>query len=124
MKRKRRYLLFQLVRGTPFTEAEARALGDQTVMESLGEQGSSRAEYRLKFFNAEKQWALVQCALESQEAVIAAFALKRFFNGVDVALRLQKIFGTLQKALPLFPDAKPPGAKFKQARPAAAAPAR
>jgi RNase P/RNase MRP subunit POP5 len=103
MKRKRRFLLLRLRAADAFSEAQARALADETVLESLGEQGSSRAEFRLKFFNASEQLLLVQCALDSMEAVVAAFALKRFSAGRDVSLRLEKVFGTLKKAVPLFP---------------------
>ena len=113
MKRKRRYLLFKLDRAMPFSEEEVRSLAEETVLECLGEKGASVAQARLRLFNKEMQLALVQCSLESAESVLAAFAIKRYSRKEDVALRLQKIFGTLHKALPLFPGAK----RFPQKRP-------
>ncbi len=111
MKRKRRYLLLKLERPRPFAEEEARALGEEAILESLGEKGASVAQARLRLFNEKEQQALVYCSLGSTESVIAAFALKRYFRREDVAVRLQKIFGTLKKALPLFPEARPPSKK-------------
>lgn len=107
MKRKRRYLLLKLERKLPLSEPEARSVVEEAVFDSLGEQGASKADARFRFFNAETQLALVACSLEETESVVAALALKRYFGGADVALRLQKVFGTLKKALPLFPHVKP-----------------
>ena len=111
MKRKHRFLLVKLERSAPLSEAEARVLVEEAVLEALGERGASQAQARLRWFNAKEQLALVYCSLEGVEPVISAFALKRYFGGKDAALRLQKVFGTLKKAEGLFPDAPKPGQK-------------
>jgi len=104
---KKRYLLVKIDAAKAFSPVEAETAVRQAVLEAFGEKGLADAGARLKEFNSETQLALVRCSLSSQEEVIAALALKRFVNGQGIALRVQRIFGTLKKSRPLFPGSKP-----------------
>ena len=107
MREKRRYLLVQIQSPRRFSESDAKALFRDAVSQLLGEFGSSQSKLSLKFFDEQKQLGLLRCALSEQEKVVAAFALKSSFNGQPVALRLQKIFGTLVNTRDIFPGARP-----------------
>ncbi|MBU1198166.1 hypothetical protein KJ765_06705 [Candidatus Micrarchaeota archaeon] len=108
MKSKRRYLLYGIRFFENLSERDASDLVKESVLEGLGTKGLAESGARVKAFNATTQQMLVQTALDSTESVIAAFTLKRFFRKRDIALHLKKIFGTLRKSKPLFPDARPP----------------
>src|SRR3989338_11011152 len=93
MRENKRYL-HVVVEGGRFAEIEAKKLFSQAVLETLGELGAAKAAFAFKGFDVEKQEAVGKCTTKSMEEVIAALALKRFFEGKDVALRLQKIAGS------------------------------
>ncbi|MFH1107195.1 MAG: Rpp14/Pop5 family protein [Candidatus Micrarchaeota archaeon] len=100
---KRRYLLVKIDSAAPVSAGDAEALFRSAVLEAFGEKGIADSSLKLKAFNEPEQLALVRCSLAFQERAVAAFALKRLHDGHGIALRLQKIFGTLKKARPLFP---------------------
>lgn len=75
-------------------EQAAKKLLSQSVLETLGSAGAGEAAFAIKFFDERKQEAVVKCSTKSVERVIAALALKRFYDGKDVAIRLVKIAGS------------------------------
>ena len=98
MREKKRFLEVA-VEGTRLKdEREAKSLLSKAVLEVLGESGFSDAAFAFAGFDAEKQVAVVKCSTSSLEKVIAALALKRFYEGKDVALRVLKIYGSFPKA--------------------------
>ncbi|HIH20004.1 TPA: hypothetical protein HA244_01930 [Candidatus Micrarchaeota archaeon] len=97
LRENKRYL-HVLVEGERLGEGEAKRLLSQAVLETLGELGAAKAAFAFKAFDAERQEAVVKCTTKSMEEVIAALSLKRFFEGRDVALRLQKIAGSFSPA--------------------------
>jgi RNase P/RNase MRP subunit POP5 len=103
MREKRRYLEFQILSKKTFTDEEAKHLLYEGVFQLLGEKGASIAALQLKAFESKKQLMLVKCSLKSYMQVIAALALKTAFRGTAIALRLRKIYGTLDKAKAVFP---------------------
>lgn len=105
-REKRRYLEFQVVSGKKYSDEETKHLIYEGVFSLVGEQGASEAAIQLKAFDHEKQLALVKCSLISYQKVIAALALKTSFRGEKMAIRLRKIYGTLQKAKHIFPSLK------------------
>ncbi|MEK6953365.1 MAG: Rpp14/Pop5 family protein, partial [Candidatus Micrarchaeota archaeon] len=68
--------------------------------------GASEAALQLKAFNSAEQLMLVKSSLASHQKVIAALALKNTFRGEKVAIRSQKVYGTLDKAKVPFPSLK------------------
>lgn len=104
---KKRYLLVKIDGQKKFSKEEAEAMLCEAILDVFGEKGLSDSGIRLKEFNEERQLALVKCMLAFQEKAIAAFALKRYFAGEGIASRLQKIFGTMRKARPLFTGSRP-----------------
>lgn len=108
MREKRRYLQLQIVSGKKYSEEEAKHLLYESVFQVLGEKGASMAALGLKAFEGGGQLMLVKCSLKSHQEVIAALALKTLFRGEKVAIRLQKIYGTLEKAKMPFKSLKKP----------------
>ncbi len=104
---KKRYLLVKIDCGKKLSRDDVERLLKQSVLEVFGEKGLSDSGLKLKEFNEQKQLALVRCMLSFQEQAIASLALKRFSNGEGIAVRLQKIFGTMRKARPQFPGSRP-----------------
>ncbi|MFH0971305.1 MAG: Rpp14/Pop5 family protein [Candidatus Micrarchaeota archaeon] len=103
MREKRRYLQFQLISQKRLSEEDAKHLVYEAVFQLVGEQGASEAALQLKAFDGGKQLLLLKCASKAHQKVIAALALKTIFRGGKVALRLQRIYGTLMKAKAIFP---------------------
>lgn len=103
MREKRRYLQIQIISNKKFAEEEAKHLIYESIFSLLGEDGASEAVLQVRAFDANKQLILVKCSLKSHRKVIAALALKSAFKGDKVSLRLMKIYGTLEKAKPVFP---------------------
>ncbi|MFH1258165.1 MAG: Rpp14/Pop5 family protein [Candidatus Micrarchaeota archaeon] len=106
MREKRRYLQLQIISQKKFSEEEAKHLIYESVFQLLGEQGASEAALQVKAFDFENQKALVKCSLSSYQKVIAALALKAKFRDLPVSIRLQKVYGTLEKAKTVFPSLK------------------
>jgi len=106
MKEKRRYILYRIESAKKLGENEAKTLLNDAIMHLYGENGISKANAHVKFFNENEQLMLVLCSLGMQEEVIAALALKLEFQNEKIALRLQKIYGTVKNAEKFFPDAR------------------
>ncbi|MFH1779677.1 MAG: Rpp14/Pop5 family protein [Candidatus Micrarchaeota archaeon] len=96
MRFKKRYLKLNVF-GASLSEEEAKQLVLEAVFSFLGEENSGKAGIAVKSFDSEKSVLLVKCNLSYLEKVIAALALKRFFRGRDVALRLVKLSGSISK---------------------------
>ncbi|MBI5225906.1 hypothetical protein HY994_01550 [Candidatus Micrarchaeota archaeon] len=120
MKEKKRYILV-LADGVPADEKALKTAAYDAVFEWLGDKGVSDA--RVQFIRAEpvsttsassasggqnpagsQFW--LKCSTKSLEDVIAALALKRLFEGKDVALRVIKVAGSV-------PRVGPPRGKIK-----------
>ena len=106
IREKRRYLQFQIICARKFTEEDAKHLLYEAVFQLLGEQGASEAALQLKAFDGAGQRMLVKCSLKSYQKVIAALAMKNSFRGEQIALHMQKIYGTLDKAKNVFHSIK------------------
>lgn len=94
MRDKKRYLQL-IVLGQKLDERKAKHLVYDAIFSFLGEKTAGKAGVSLKAFDVETQSAVVKCDLKYLEQVISALALKRFFEGKDVALRLEKISGSV-----------------------------
>lgn len=95
MRDKKRYLLYA-IEGQQIDEKTARLAVRNAVYAFLGEKGASEANAKFMEFNAAKQLFLLRCALHSLEGTIAAIALQTSFNGRPIALRLQKMSGSVK----------------------------
>lgn len=98
MREKTRYIALQLVSAQKSDETQAKHLIYEALFQTLGEHGASKAAVQLKAFDAPKQRVLIKCANSEAESVIAALALKRTFRGVDVALRVLRVSGSVAGA--------------------------
>ena len=98
MRDKKRYLQLKII-GGKLDEKKAKHLVYDAVFSFLGEKTAGKAGVSLKSFDAEKQLVVVKCDLKFLEQTIAALALKRFFEGRDVALRLEKISGSVSNVI-------------------------
>ncbi len=76
----------------------------EALFQLVGERGASEAALNLKAFDYEKQIILVKCSLKSHQTVIASLALKKSFRREEISIRLQRIYGTLEKAKKAFPS--------------------
>lgn len=99
MREKKRYLLYA-VEGQQLDEKSARLAVRNAVYGFLGEKGASEANVKLMEFDHNGQKFLLRCALGSLESTIAAVALQTFFNGKPIALRLQKMSGSVKHVWP------------------------
>ena len=100
MRENKRYLHIQIESGEKLDEQTAKKLLSQAVLETLGELGAARAAFAFKAFDPAKGEAVIKCTTKSVEEVIAALALKRFYDGKDVALRLVKMAGSFSPRKP------------------------
>ena len=80
----------------PLAEREARQCVSQAILDFIGELGSSTAPPQVKLFNEKQQTLLVKVANEEVDKVISALALKTSFNTQRIALRLERISGTIK----------------------------
>lgn len=95
MREKKRYVTLKIERdGEALDGFKAKRLLSQSVLDVLGQAGAAEAAFSVKAFDAETQRAVVKCSTKSLERVIAALALKRFFDGKSVALRVEKLAGS------------------------------
>ncbi|HEV8290233.1 MAG TPA: Rpp14/Pop5 family protein [Candidatus Norongarragalinales archaeon] len=92
---KERQILAHIEAKTPLEEREAKALIHDSLLQALGEHGSSLAGAQLKVFDAKKQQVVIKCRTAQLQQVLAAFALARFWRGKDVAIRALKTSGTI-----------------------------
>src|SRR3989338_2734585 len=99
MRDKKRYLLYA-IEGQQLDEKAARLAVRNAVYAFLGEKGASEANAKFMEFNAGKQLFLLRCALGSLESTIAAIALQTTFNARPIALRLQKMSGSVKHVWP------------------------
>jgi RNase P/RNase MRP subunit POP5 len=95
VREKKRYLVVRLFARKEFDEVLAKRLVYEAVFQLLGEFGASRAAVQLKGFDAGRQELLLKCAASELEGVVAALALKRFFGGEGVALRVSRVSGSV-----------------------------
>ncbi|MEM0475411.1 MAG: Rpp14/Pop5 family protein [Candidatus Norongarragalinales archaeon] len=95
VREKSRYLLFRLESPQPISVKDARYLLYSAAIEFLGEAGAARSRLRLVEFDDASQRGIAKCALSGLEESIAALALKRFWQGRDVAIRVEKISGVI-----------------------------
>lgn len=96
MREKKRYLLVE-VNGPKVDDKTAKHVLYEAVFQLLGEAGAAEASFQFKEFNPSKQLAIVKCKTVFLERVIASLALKRYWHGGDVALRVKKISGMISK---------------------------
>lgn len=96
---KKRYLLLQLEAegGAKLSQDDFKHACYEAVFALLGEAGAARAALQPKLFDAQKQLGVIKCSLASLNKVIAALACKNSFKGRKIALRLQKISGSIGK---------------------------
>ncbi len=96
MKEKKRYILVN-AEGLAADEKSLKTVAYDALFEWLGDKGVSVA--RIQFIRAEQKknefW--LKCSTKGLEDVVAALALKRFFQGKDVALRVVKVAGSVPR---------------------------
>jgi RNase P/RNase MRP subunit POP5 len=97
MKTDKKRFLTVAIEGPVLGEIEAKKLLTSSILEILGENGFSQARFAFAGFDGKKQVAVVKCSPQSLDAVVAALALKRFYGGKDVALRVTRVFGSFPK---------------------------
>ena len=85
---KKRYLLVD----AEGLEGDAVKCVDEAVQTFLGELGASKARVIVKGESP----LIVKCARGTEDEVIAALALKKEFEGRQVALRVRRVSGTLK----------------------------
>ncbi len=95
MRDKKRYLLYA-IEGQELDEKAARLAVRNAVYSFLGEKGASEANAKFMEFNAGKQLFLLRCSLASLESTIASIALQTAFNARPIALRLEKMSGSVK----------------------------
>jgi RNase P/RNase MRP subunit POP5 len=98
LREKKRYVIVAVESEEKLNEQNAKRLLSQAVLEILGEAGAGDASFAFKEFDSEKQEAVIKCSTKSLERVIAALALKRFFEGKNVALRVLEVKGSFVPA--------------------------
>lgn len=93
-----RYLAFRLeaADGKPLSPEEAKHAAYEAMFSLWGEAGASKARLRLAAFNEKNQAGVLSCRLAFLEQTIAALALKTGFRNAPIAIRLEKISGTLR----------------------------
>ncbi len=89
---RKRYLKLR-IEGPTLDESGARRLVQETLMQFLGEQNAALSRFR--FIQWDSPYALVLVSHDQLENAVAAFALKRFWQGSDVAVRVEKTSGSL-----------------------------
>ena len=94
MREKKRYVTVAVESEEKLDEISAKRLLSQAVLEILGEAGAGEAAFAFKQFDSEKQEAVIKCSTKLLERTIAALALKRFFEGKNVALRVKEVKGS------------------------------
>ena len=97
MREKGRYLQLRVESAAPVTARDAKYLLYSAAMDFFGEAGAARSRLRWKEFDEKTQCGIARCSLAALEETIAAIALKRFWQGKDVALRLEKLSGAIGK---------------------------
>ncbi len=95
MRFKKRYLLYK-IEGQKLTEKELRLVVNKSIAGFIGEMGTSEANIKIMGFNEVKQLFFIRSALDSVETIIAALAFVTSFNNGSVALRLQKMSGSVK----------------------------
>ncbi len=100
IREKGRYLSLRIESPQPVSARDAKHLLYSAVIEFLGEAGASRSRLRWKEFDEKNQAGIARCSLSALEETIAAIALKRFWQGRDVAIRLEKMSGAIGKLAP------------------------
>ncbi len=95
IRAKKRYLLYK-VEGQVLDERSCRNAVTSAVYIFLGEKGASEANVKFMGFDAAKQAFFLRCALGSLESTIAAIALQTSFNAKPIALRLEKMSGSVK----------------------------
>ena len=96
MREKKRYLKIKVEAEKPVGETEAKHLVYEAVFSMLSELGASKASAFLKEWSEEKQEGIVRCANAYVYDVTAALAAKRYWRGQDVAVRVEKISGSIK----------------------------
>ncbi|MBI5036559.1 hypothetical protein HZC09_04400 [Candidatus Micrarchaeota archaeon] len=92
MKEKRRYLKIK-VEGVEGGEEQARKAVNSALFEYLGQSGFSKAKPQaIKFV---PPYLILRCRNDQLDEVVAALSLKRFHEGKSVALRTEKVSGTI-----------------------------
>lgn len=104
IREKGRYLLLRVESPQPVNARDAKHLLYSAVIEFLGEAGASRSRLRWKEFDERTQTGIARCSLSALEETIAAIALKRFWQGRDVAIRLEKMSGAICKLEPAITE--------------------
>lgn len=92
MREKKRYIL---VKAEGLLQSEIRDCVEAALQEWLGEKGVAQAKAR--FIREEKAGAWVKCSTKALEDSVAALALKRFYQGKDVALRTIRVAGSVPR---------------------------
>jgi RNase P/RNase MRP subunit POP5 len=91
IREKKRYVLFKIeFEGGKLSRQQVIQALNEAVSDFLGELGLSKARLKLLEFDEGKQEGVFRCSNEELEKVIAAVALKRFFEERGIALRTTK----------------------------------
>lgn len=96
MKEKKRYILVQ-ADGLPADEKALKTAAYEAAFEWLGDKGVSDARVQFVRGEAGKAEFWLKCSTKGLEDVVAALALKRFFQGKDVALRVVRVAGSVPR---------------------------
>ncbi len=97
MMEKKRYLLLAFERAEPLQAEEAKNLAYEALFSLLGEAGAAKARITWKDFDEKEQKGVLKCSTGMLDKVVAALALKRYWKGGDVAIRVQRVSGEIGK---------------------------
>lgn len=95
MRFKKRYLLY-VIEGQKLDERHAREVVKKAVHAFIGSKGAGEANVKFMGFDENKQCFFLRCSLQSLESVVASLALQTGFNEKPLALRLQKMSGSVK----------------------------
>ncbi|MFH0835626.1 MAG: Rpp14/Pop5 family protein [Candidatus Micrarchaeota archaeon] len=96
MKQKNRFLRFAVECGAKLGEQDARKLVEEALVQVIGSNGIAKHRVEFRKFDEAAQVFWLRCSSAGVDEVVAAIALKRFFEGKDIALRLQLVSGSLK----------------------------
>lgn len=97
MMEKKRYVRIGFAHSRPLSGEEAKTAVYEAVFGLIGEGGAAKARITWKDFDEPSQKGVLKCSTLMLEKVVAALALKRYWQGGDVALRVEAVSGMIGK---------------------------